>query len=75
MRIICILNTDRHPKPYKLSSLKKMSKVTAYTNWQKYFDNAWRDVVSMDACHSYYQACLCSMIEVLSMMGDEILIR
>ncbi|KAG2675553.1 hypothetical protein I3760_12G009300 [Carya illinoinensis] len=29
------LKTDHHPKPYKL----------------KYFNNAWCDVVSMDACH------------------------
>ncbi|KAE8672958.1 putative CCCH-type zinc finger family protein [Hibiscus syriacus] len=52
------LNTDRHPKPYKLSWLNKGSEVTvdrrclvSFSIGRKYFDNAWCDVVSMDACH------------------------
>jgi hypothetical protein len=52
------LKTDSHPKPYKLSWLKKGSEVTvdkrclvSFSIGRKYFDNAWCDVVSMDACH------------------------
>ncbi|KAE8655824.1 putative CCCH-type zinc finger family protein [Hibiscus syriacus] len=52
------LKTDRHPKPYKLSWLNKGSEVTvdrqclvSFSIGRKYFDNAWCDVVSMDACH------------------------
>ncbi|XP_042942593.1 uncharacterized protein LOC122276749 [Carya illinoinensis] len=52
------LKTDRHPKPYKLSWLDKGSEVTvdrqclvSFSIGRKYFDNAWCDVVSMDACH------------------------
>jgi hypothetical protein len=52
------LKIDRHPKPYKLSWLKKRSEVTVnkrclgfFSIGKKYFDNAWCDVVSMDACH------------------------
>ncbi|KAE8661446.1 hypothetical protein F3Y22_tig00113725pilonHSYRG00321 [Hibiscus syriacus] len=52
------LKTDRHPKPYKLSWLNKGSEVTvdrrclvSFSIGKKYFDNAWCDVVSMDACH------------------------
>ncbi|KAE8672853.1 putative CCCH-type zinc finger family protein [Hibiscus syriacus] len=52
------LKTDRHPKPYKLSWLNKDSEVTvdrrclvSFSIGRKYFDNAWCDVVSMDACH------------------------
>jgi hypothetical protein len=52
------LKIDRHPKPYKLSWLKKGSDVTvdkrclvSFSIGRKYFDNAWCDVVSMDACH------------------------
>jgi hypothetical protein len=52
------LKIDRHPKPYKLSWLKKGSEVTvdkrclvSFSIGKKYFDNAWCDVVSMDACH------------------------
>lgn len=49
---------DCHPKPYKLSWLKKGNKVTI--DWQclvsfsivwKYLDNAWCNVLSMDDCH------------------------
>ncbi|KAE8668905.1 hypothetical protein F3Y22_tig00112281pilonHSYRG00079 [Hibiscus syriacus] len=49
---------DHHPKPYKLSWLNKGSEVTvdrrclvSFSIGRKYFDNAWCDVVSMDACH------------------------
>jgi len=52
------LKIDHHPKPYKLSWLKKGSEVTVdkrclvyFSIGKKYFDNAWCDVVSMDACH------------------------
>ncbi|KAE8676344.1 putative CCCH-type zinc finger family protein [Hibiscus syriacus] len=52
------LKTDRHPNPYKLSWLNKDSEVTvdrrclvSFSIGRKYFDNAWCDVVSMDACH------------------------
>ncbi|KAE8704792.1 hypothetical protein F3Y22_tig00110437pilonHSYRG00001 [Hibiscus syriacus] len=52
------LKTDRHPKPYKLSWLNKDSEITvdrrclvSFSIGRKYFDNAWCDVVSMDACH------------------------
>ncbi|KAE8655337.1 putative Serine-threonine protein kinase, plant-type [Hibiscus syriacus] len=52
------LKTDRHPKPYKLSWLNKGSEVivdrrclVSFSIGRKYFDNAWCDVVSMDACH------------------------
>ncbi|XP_042953496.1 uncharacterized protein LOC122290046 [Carya illinoinensis] len=52
------LKTDRHPKPYKLSWLNKGSEVTVdrrclvpFSIGRKYFDNAWCDVVSMDAFH------------------------
>ncbi|XP_022897834.1 uncharacterized protein LOC111411547 [Olea europaea var. sylvestris] len=52
------LKMDCHPKPYKLSWLNKGSEVTvekrclvSFSIEKKYFDNAWCDVVSMDACH------------------------
>ncbi|KAE8663201.1 putative Quercetin 3-O-methyltransferase 1 [Hibiscus syriacus] len=52
------LKTDHHPKPDKLSWLNKSSEVTvdrrclvSFSIGRKYFDNAWYDVVSMDACH------------------------
>lgn len=52
------LKIDRHPKPYKLSWLKKGSEVTvdkrclvSFSIGKKYFDNAWCNVVSMDACY------------------------
>ncbi|XP_022853907.1 uncharacterized protein LOC111375334 [Olea europaea var. sylvestris] len=52
------LKMDRHPKPYKFSWLNKGSEVTvekrclvSFSIGKKYFDNAWCDVVSMDACH------------------------
>ncbi|XP_042979994.1 uncharacterized protein LOC122310185 [Carya illinoinensis] len=52
------LKTDYHPKPYKSSWLNKGSEVTvdrrclvSFSIGRKYFDNAWCDVVSMDACH------------------------
>jgi hypothetical protein len=52
------LKTERHPKPYKLSWLSKGSEVkvdrrclVSFSVGNKYFDNAWCDVVSMDACH------------------------
>ncbi|XP_022862403.1 uncharacterized protein LOC111382607 [Olea europaea var. sylvestris] len=52
------LKMDHHPKPYKLSWLNKGSEVTgekrclvSFSIGKKYFDNAWCDVVSMDACH------------------------
>jgi hypothetical protein len=52
------LKTDRHPRPYKLSWLSKGSAVSvekrclvSFSIGRKYFDNAWCDVVSMDACH------------------------
>jgi len=52
------LKTERHPKPYKLSWLSKGSQVkldrrclVSFFVGKKYFDNAWCDVVFMDACH------------------------
>jgi hypothetical protein len=52
------LKTEHHPKPYKLSWLSKGSEVkvdrrclVSFSVGKKYFDNAWCDVVSMDACH------------------------
>ncbi|XP_022842142.1 uncharacterized protein LOC111365867 [Olea europaea var. sylvestris] len=52
------LKMDRHPKPYKLSWQNKGSEVTvekwclvSFSIGKKYFDNAWCDVLSMDACH------------------------
>jgi hypothetical protein len=52
------LKIDHRPKPYKLSWLKKGSEVTvdkrclvSFSIGKKYFDNAWSNVVSMDACH------------------------
>lgn len=52
------LKTDCHPRPYKLSWLSKGSEVkvdrrclVSFSIGKKYFDNAWCDVVSMDACH------------------------
>jgi len=52
------LKTERHPKPYKLSWLSKGIEVkvdrrclVSFSVGKKYFDNAWCDVVSMDACH------------------------
>ncbi|XP_022875589.1 uncharacterized protein LOC111394033 [Olea europaea var. sylvestris] len=52
------LKMDCHPKPYKLSWLNKGSEVTiekrclvSFSIGKKYFDNAWFDVVSMEACH------------------------
>jgi hypothetical protein len=51
------LKTERHPKPYKLLWLTKGSEVKVdrrclvfFSICKKYFDNAWCDVVSMDAC-------------------------
>ncbi|XP_062177060.1 uncharacterized protein LOC133881996 [Alnus glutinosa] len=52
------LKTEHHPKPYKLSWLSKGSEVkvdrrclVSFSVGKKYFDNAWCDVVAMDACH------------------------
>ncbi|KAJ0981298.1 hypothetical protein J5N97_009553 [Dioscorea zingiberensis] len=52
------LKTKRHPKPYNLSWLSKGNEVkvdrrclVSFSIGQRYFDNAWCDVVSMDACH------------------------
>jgi len=52
------LKTDHYPKPYKLSWLNKGSELkvdkrclVSFSVGKKYFDNAWCDVVSMDACH------------------------
>ncbi|XP_074579527.1 uncharacterized protein LOC141836014 [Curcuma longa] len=52
------LKTDHHPKPYRLSWLNKDTEVTvdrrclvSFSIGSKYFDNAWCDVVAMDACH------------------------
>ncbi|XP_022860683.1 uncharacterized protein LOC111381172 [Olea europaea var. sylvestris] len=49
---------DHHPKPYKLSYPNKGSEVTvekrclvSFSIGKKYFDNAWCDVVLMDACY------------------------
>jgi len=52
------LKTERHRKPYKLSWLSKGSEVkvdkrclVSFSVGKKYFNNAWCDVVSIDACH------------------------
>ena len=52
------LATEKHPNPYKLSWLKKGNEVTvskcclvSFSFGLKYKDNAWFDVVVMDACH------------------------
>ena len=52
------LATEKHPNPYKLSWLKKGNEVTvskcclvSFSIGLKYKDNAWCDVVVMDACH------------------------
>ncbi|KAJ0963081.1 hypothetical protein J5N97_028203 [Dioscorea zingiberensis] len=52
------LKTEQHPKPYNLSWLSKGNEVkvdrrclVSFSIGQRYFDNAWCDVVSMDACH------------------------
>ncbi|KAJ0975418.1 hypothetical protein J5N97_017383 [Dioscorea zingiberensis] len=52
------LKTEQHPKPYNLSWLSKGTEVkvdrrclVSFSIGQRYFDNAWCDVVSMDACH------------------------
>ena len=52
------LATEKHPNPYILSWLKKGNEVTvskcclvSFSIRLKYKDNAWCDVVVMDACH------------------------
>ena len=52
------LATEKHPNPYKLSWLKRGNEVTvskrclvSFSIGLKYKDNAWCDVVVMDACH------------------------
>ena len=52
------LATEKHPNPYKLSWLKRGNEVTvskhclvSFSIGLKYNDNAWCDVVVMDACH------------------------
>ncbi|XP_030964692.1 uncharacterized protein LOC115985950 [Quercus lobata] len=52
------LATKKHPNPYKLSWLKRGNEVTvskrclvSFSIELKYKDNAWCDVVVMDACH------------------------
>ena len=51
------LTTKKHPNPYKLSWLKKGNELTvskrliSFSIGMKYKDNAWCDVVVMDACH------------------------
>ena len=52
------LATEKHPNPYKLSWLKRGNEVivskrclVSFFIGLKYKDNAWCDVVVMDACH------------------------
>ena len=52
------LAIEKHPNPYKLSWLKRGNEVTvskrclvSFFIGLKYKDNAWCDVVVMDACH------------------------
>ncbi|KAF5960259.1 hypothetical protein HYC85_001468 [Camellia sinensis] len=52
------LPVEEHPHPYSLSWFKKGNeiKVTkrcliSFSIWKKYFDEAWCDIVTMDACH------------------------
>ncbi|XP_061344655.1 uncharacterized protein LOC133290574 [Gastrolobium bilobum] len=52
------LKTEEHPQPYKLSWLKKESEVKVnnkclvqFSIGKKYTDEAWYDVIPMDACH------------------------
>ncbi|KAG5527003.1 hypothetical protein RHGRI_028065 [Rhododendron griersonianum] len=52
------LATEKHPSPYKLSWLMKGNEVTvskrclvSFSIGSKYKDNAWCDVIAMDACH------------------------
>ncbi|XP_038678354.1 uncharacterized protein LOC119979794 [Tripterygium wilfordii] len=52
------LQTVQHPKPYKLSWLKKGTNImvdrkclVSFSIGKKYFDKAWCDVIPMDACH------------------------
>ena len=54
------LATEKHPNPYKLSWLKKGNEVTvskrclvSFSIGLKHKDNAWCDVVVMDACHLF----------------------
>ena len=57
------LKIDHHPKLYKFSWPNKGSEVkvdsrclVSFSVGRKYFDNAWCDAVSMDACHIVRQA-------------------
>ena len=52
------LSTEDHPQPYKLSWFKRGSEVKVskrclvkFSIGKKYSDEAWCDVVPMDACH------------------------
>ena len=52
------LKTEQHPSPYKLAWLKKGNDVkvskcclVSFSVCPKYKDQAWCDVVTMDACH------------------------
>ena len=52
------IQTEKHPKPYKLAWLKKggeasISKwaLVSFSIGLKYKDEVWCDVVDMDACH------------------------
>ena len=52
------IQTEKHPKPYKLAWLKKggeasVSKraLVSFSIGLKYKDEVWCDVVDMDACH------------------------
>ncbi|GKE37701.1 putative nucleotidyltransferase, ribonuclease H, partial [Tanacetum coccineum] len=54
------LETENHPKPYKLQWHKKGSEVTIskcvhvpFSMGNTYKDNVWCDVVPMDACHLF----------------------
>ena len=52
------VQTEQHPKPYKLAWLKKGGEVSVskralitFSIGSKYKDSVWRDIVTMDACH------------------------
>ena len=69
------LASQDHPHPYKLSWFKKGNEVKVskrclvpFSIRKKYFDEAWCDVVPMDACISFLEG-LDNMIAERLLMG------